>query len=110
MTRPTFACKRLSHSVVVAGAVAATLLCLDAGDGVGTAQAQQLQQRTQTRIQSNAVSRTLRTAMRPKLEVKNSAGPVTAEAVDKDGKYLAVASGDNVVRDYDLDDGKAVRR
>lgn len=80
-------------------------------DGATTpAAAQGAQMRAQTRVQTNAVSRNIRQALKPKLQVKNGAGAVTAGAIDEEGRYLAIASADQAVRIWDLNVGREIRK
>jgi hypothetical protein len=52
-----------------------------------------------------AVQNQIQQAVRPQLRIRNSAGPVTAMALDDDGRVLAIVYNRTSVRIWDLQDG-----
>lgn len=70
----------------------------------------QAQGMNQTRIINQAINNQSRLAFRPRLVVRDSAGPVDAIDLDSSQRYLAAASRDGLVRMWDLQSGKQVGR
>ncbi|MBI1208891.1 MAG: hypothetical protein GC191_16595 [Azospirillum sp.] len=66
--------------------------------------------RAQTSVITNAINRQVQRAMRPKLVVRNSAGPISAVELGTDGRFLAIASADSGVRVWDLENGRQTQQ
>ena len=66
--------------------------------------------RSQTQVINRAVSNQIRQAMRPKLQIRNGAGPISQLEVGADGRTLAIASADGGVRIWDLEGGQQTKR
>ncbi len=79
--------------------------------GGGSAGAQGVQGlRIQTQTVTGAIGRQIQQAMRPHLQIRNGAGPISGLGVAADGHLLAVASADGGIRVWDLESGRQTRR
>jgi WD40 repeat protein len=82
-----------------------------AGGAPGSAQAQSSSiLRAQSQSISNAINRQIQQVMRPRLQVRNGAGPISALELGADNRSLAVVSADGGVRVWDLESGRQTRR
>ncbi|WP_207459651.1 caspase family protein [Azospirillum sp. SYSU D00513] len=66
--------------------------------------------RNQTRIINQAITNQVRQALRPRLLIRDSAGPVSIMETGSGGRFLAVASADGGVRVWDLETGRQIQR
>jgi hypothetical protein len=66
--------------------------------------------RNQTRVINQAINNQVRQALRPRLVVRDAAGPVDALTIDGNGRFLAIASRDGGVRVWDLENGRQISR
>ena len=61
--------------------------------------------RSQTNAITGAIQDQIRQAVRPRLSIRNSAGPVTSLTLSPGGRLLAIAYNNNAVRIWDLQNG-----
>src|SRR5215467_2467703 len=60
---------------------------------------------SQTQSTTGAVQSQIREAVRPQMQISNSAGAITGLALSADGSLLAIAPSDHTVRVWDLQNG-----
>ncbi len=83
--------------------VAAVLLSVAAGEQPAFGQAGVT--RSQGSRVTGAIQGQIRQAVRPRLQIKNPAGPVTSLGMSADGRVLAIVHDNNSVRIWDLQNG-----
>lgn len=66
--------------------------------------------RSQTQAITGAISRQISQAMRPRLQIRNSAGAINGLQISPGGETIAIASADGGLRVWDLTDGRQLRR
>jgi hypothetical protein len=86
------------------GLGAAIAIALLSG-GAGHVGAQSSILRSQLNPTLNAIQNQIREAVRPRLTIRNPAGPVQSISLSKDGRLLAVTFADNTLRLFDLQAG-----
>jgi len=96
--------------VGAAGAVACLAAMLAAVPAAPAAAQGAAALRAQTHALTGAINRQVQQAMRPKLQIRNGAGPITELEIGADGKSLAITSADGAVRVWDLENGRQTRR
>ncbi|MEI6987027.1 MAG: caspase family protein, partial [Rhodospirillaceae bacterium] len=65
--------------------------------------------RAQTHAITGAISRQVQHAMRPKLQIRNGAGPIHHLEMGADGRSMVISSADFQVRVWDLETGRQTR-
>ncbi len=66
--------------------------------------------RNQTRVISQAIANQVRQALRPRLLIRDGAGPVSLMEMGSGGRHLALASADGALRVWDLESGRQIQR
>ncbi|MEI8395251.1 MAG: caspase family protein [Rhodospirillaceae bacterium] len=66
--------------------------------------------RVQTQTINRAIGNQIQQAMRPKLQIRNGAGPITQLELGQDGRTIAITSADGAVRVWDLETGRQTKR
>jgi len=66
--------------------------------------------RAQTNAITSAINRQIQRAMRPKLQIRNGAGAISALELGSEGRFLAIATGNGGVRLWDLENGRQTQQ
>lgn len=97
--------------IAAATALTTVLVAALAASGGGPAGAQGVSGiRIQSQNITGAIGRQIQQSMRPHLQVRNSAGPISDLGVGANGHGLAIASADGGIRVWDLESGRQMRR